>query len=483
MSLNIWMIIGLSIFLLFTIVMAFMGAKQVKSIKDFSISGGMGPIMLGLAFAASYFSAGAYTGFTGYVYSFGYSALWLIVSIVGGSTLGFIVLAKGVRLGTGDLKVNTIPDWLATVYKSDVLRVIISLVVFFQIFFVAGQLTAGAQLLSTMIEGLDYKTWLLIIAIIVAFYSALGGMYSDVYTSVGQMSLMLIASIIIFVGGLSLFDGGFTEVTARLAEIDANLITPTNPSSPHFGSALTIFGIIFVETVYCAQPATMGKIMALKNPKDMRKMILVWMVASAVCMSALFGGAFIRAAGVEVSRADQSLFILCKTYFHPIASVIVSVGILAAMMSTVSSLVVVISSCVANDIFAKTLVQRNIIKMDKEKVDKVSLTIARIFPFIITGVSVLLVIEPPPFISDMIWVGNSAIGSATLPLMIYALFLPKRKNTKAAITASLSGFLCFILIYMVFHLEKSVMAAGAWSILFSLIVMTVMCFATPKKAQ
>ena len=203
MSLNTWMICGLALYVCFVIYVGFLGAKKIKGLSDFAVAGeSMGPIPLGLAFAASFFSAATFMGYVGFCYAWGSTGMWIFLAIFCASTLGFILLAKGVRNSNVELKSISMADWLAKRYNSDVLRGLCSIVFIIQIFYIAGQFSAGGSLLSGMIDGLDYTTAIIGVTIITVLYVTVGGLFADVYTSIGQMCLMIFAGVFVFVSGL-----------------------------------------------------------------------------------------------------------------------------------------------------------------------------------------------------------------------------------------------------------------------------------------
>ena len=314
---NIYLLVGMALYLIFIIFVGFIGAKKIKNLSDFAVAGeSMGPIPLGLAFAASFFSAATFMGYVGYTYSWGASGLWIFIAIFGASTLGFILLAKGVRNKNTDLKSVSMADWLAKVYKSDVLRGLVSLVFIIQIFYIAGQLSAGGTLLSGMFEGLDYLPAVIIVTVVTVFYVTLGGLFSDVYTSIGQMCLMMFAGVFVFISAFWIFDGGIGEVVSNMAAQDSNLISVTNPDSLHMYSYAAIFGVLFIEFAFAGQPQLLNKIMALKNPKDMSKMIWTWIVASFCCLLVMFGGMYMRAIDPTLAVADNAVIEYVKL-FHP----------------------------------------------------------------------------------------------------------------------------------------------------------------------
>ena len=185
MSQNTYMIVGLALYACFVLYVGFIGAKKIKGLSDFAVAGeSMGPIPLGLAFAASFFSAATFMGYVGYCYAWGTTGLWIFLAIFTASTLGFILLAKGIRNSNATLKSISMADWLAKNYNSDVLRGLVSIVFIIQIFYIAGQFSAGGSLLSGMIDGLEYTPAIIAVTVITVLYVTVGGLFADVYTSI-----------------------------------------------------------------------------------------------------------------------------------------------------------------------------------------------------------------------------------------------------------------------------------------------------------
>lgn len=480
MSQNTYMMIGLGLYVLFVVYVGFIGAKKIKGLSDFAVAGeSMGPIPLGLAFAASFFSAATFMGYVGYCYAWGTTGLWIFLAIFTASTLGFIMIAKGIRNSNTVLKSISMADWLAKQYKSDVLRGLVSLVFIIQIFYIAGQFSAGASLLSGMINGLDYTPAIIGVTVITVLYVTVGGLFADVYTSIGQMCLMMFAGVFVFVSGFFIFKGGLTEVSATLAAQNPNFITITNPDSLHMYSYAAIFGVMFIEFAFAGQPQLLNKIMALKNPKDMSKMIWTWIVASFCCLLVMFGGLYMRALDPTLQVADNAVIEYVKM-FHPIISTILSVAIVAALMSTACGLMLVITTCICNDFFLETLVKHDIVKMERGKAEKFAYSMTKVLPALLGAISLYLVYNPPPFMGVMVWVGISGVSSATLAPLVFALMLPRLANAKAAIAGAIVGESVYFYLYLISKIERSVMAAGAWGVIASFITMFVVALVLNK---
>lgn len=107
---------------------------------------------------------------------------------------------KGVRDSNTKIKALSLPDWLGEMYKSDFLRALVSIIVMIQMFYVAGQLSAGGTLLSGLLD-IDYSTAVIAVTVVTIVYVTLGGLFADVYTSIGQTCLMMFAGVIVFLSG------------------------------------------------------------------------------------------------------------------------------------------------------------------------------------------------------------------------------------------------------------------------------------------
>src|SRR5699024_5421238 len=124
-------------------VLSYFAAKKTKTMEDFVISGAkLGPYVLGLSLAATLFSAATFLGYSGYSYAWGYSNLWLYLSLAVAAPLGMITIAKVVRARNESQKSLSLPYWLGDFYDSDILLVGTGLIMLFNLFYIAAQFTA-----------------------------------------------------------------------------------------------------------------------------------------------------------------------------------------------------------------------------------------------------------------------------------------------------------------------------------------------------
>ncbi|ROO25933.1 sodium:pantothenate symporter [Salinisphaera orenii YIM 95161] len=472
--------VGLVIFLALIAVLGYIGSKRTETISDFSIAGAsLGPGVLGLAYASTFFSASTFVGYTGWAYEWGFSSLWIFLTLIAASPLGLIVIAKRARAMNISQKSLSLPDWLGDRYDSDFVRVGAALICLFNIFYIAAQFAAGAWIFNTLL-GLPYDVGVVTIAVIVVAYVFGGGAYADIFTDAAQALLMMIMGLLVFVSVFWMFDGGLTasltEISNTLAARDPDLVAVTNPDSIVFYSIPAIIGAFIIQFAFAAQPQLFNKVLALKNPKDMRRMILVYIGAAMCFLLVIFGGLY-AAVTVDVDNLDKSLLEYVTIAFPPIVSAFLGLVIIAAAMSTTDGIFVVMSTIVANDIYLKFLVRRGYIDKSREEAERTALWLSRWSVIAVGVIASLIVFNPPESIGMFIWIGISGVASGTLGPLLASLFCPALA-TRAAASCSLVAGLAAYLFILLTDAIKSTMAAGSVGVLVGLAVMLAVGFVT-----
>ena len=482
---QIYMLIGLGIFLGVLVWLGYLGYKKTVTIADFAITGStMGPVMLGLAFAATFFSAATFVGYTGWAYSWGLSTLWIFLTLILASPLGLILIAKRAREMNIEQGSLSLPDWLGDRYGSDFVRVGVALVVLFNLFYIAAQLSAGALIFNELLN-VPYTIGLVIIAVIVVAYTVGGGSFADIYTDAFQAVLMALMGILVFISGLWVIGGGFTgvmeTVSTRLSEQGPEMVSVINPESGVFYSVNAIIGAFIIQFAFSSQPHLFNKVLALERPEDMAKMIVTYVVATLSFIVVIFGGLYAAATAPDLARPDRAIFEYVELAFPPLMVAFLGVVVLAASLSTSDGIFVVISTAIANDIYRKFLVPRGYIRTPEDRIDYTSLWISRIVT-VLTGVAAtLLVINPPPYLGTFIWIGISGIAAGTLGLIIGGLYFPRRASATAAKISLVAGVGSYLVIYFI-GFEESVLAAGAWAVLIGIAVMAAASYVFPGRA-
>ena len=476
-ELEIYIWTGATLFIALMLALGFFSSRKMKSVSDFAIGGGkLGPYLLGLSFAATYLSAAAFLGYPGWSYEWGYSNLWLFLAIMGGGPIGALMVAKKVRKINTSQKSLSLSDWLGDFYHSDILRVGTGIILLFNIFYIAAQFVAGARIFEYLL-GISYTQALILNAAIVIIYVFVGGTLADVYTDAIQVLLMAIAGIVVFVSGIVLFWQGsladtFTEITSNLKAQDPNLTYVFNPDSAYFDSITAVIGAILIQWAFAVSaPHLFNKVLGLNKEKDVGKMILVYVITMICCVFVFFGGIYSRVAlGDTIEMSDMALMEYIVQVFPAILAAFMVVVILAAALSTTDGLFVSISTIFANDFFLKVLVRRGIVQANHEQAERIALKISRLSVIGIGLLAFLIVLKPPQYMGDIMWIGISGVAAGTVGPVLYAIYGKKKASPRAAELSMVIGLLSYLVLYFS-GIETSTMAAGAWATLIGIGVM------------
>ncbi len=489
-EIQLFLWIGLAAFLVLILGIGIYSGKKTKSVRDFAIGGGqLGPVVLGLSFTGTYLSAAAFLGYPGWSYEYGYSNLWLFLAIMGGGPIGVLMVAKRARKINTTQQSLSLPDWLGDYYSSDFLRIATSIILLFNIFYIAAQFVAGARIFEYLLE-IPYGNALMTTTIIVIIYVYVGGAIADVYTDAIQVILMAVTGLLVFVSGIVLFwEGGLSEtfsaITAKLTAQDSDLGRVFHPESDYFYSLPAVIGALLIQWAFASAPHLFNKVLGVKDERDLGKMIFVYVVTKLCCLAVFFGGFYSRAhLGDQVVMSDLALVEYMVRVFPAVIAALMIVVILAAAMSTTDGLFVSISTVFANDIFLKVLVRRGILKMSKRRAEKTALLVSRVATVGAGILACLLVLNPPRYMADIQWLGISGIAAGTLGPILYAVYGKKKAHARAAEFSMVIGLTSYLVLYFG-GIEKSAMAAGAWATLIGIGLMIVLAntLKAPKKVQ
>lgn len=485
---QLYTLVGFTIFLGITLWLGYLGYKKTTNIADFAIAGGkLGPVVLGLAYAATFFSAATFVGYTGWAYDWGFSSMWIFLTLILASPLGLIVVAKRARKANIEQGSLSLPDWLGDLYGSDFMRVGVALVTLFNIFYIGAQFTAGALIFEALL-GLPYTVGLVLIAVIVVAYTYGGGSFADIYTDAFTAVFMAIMGVLVFVSGLWVVQGGgFTgmmeTVSTELSQRSQEQVSLTNPESAVFYSVPAIIGAFIIQFAFSSQPHLFNKVLALEQPRDMAKMILVYVVAAFAFLLVVFGGLYAAVTVPGLEQPDDAIFAYVEAAFPPVMVAFLGVVVLGASMSTSDGIFVVMSTSIANDIYKKFLVPRGYVaSASEEQVDRTTLRLSRMVTLLIGVLAAVLVINPPDSIGTFIWIGLSGVASGTLGPIIVGLFFPDLASATAAKASLVLGVGSYLIIALI-GFEESVLAAGAWAVLIGIAVMFVVSFLFPDRGS
>jgi SSS family solute:Na+ symporter/sodium/proline symporter len=334
--------------------------KSTSNISEFMLGGRqLSPAVAALSAGASDMSGWMLMGLPGAVYLAGLNAAWIAVGLLVGAWLNYLLVAPRLRVYTevADDAI-TIPDFLEKRLddKSRRLRVISSIVIvlFFTLYTSAG-IVAGGKLFEASF-GLDYDLGLFVTAGVVVCYTLFGGFLAVSLTDFVQGCIMFLALILVPV--VTIFDlGGWQATSAAVTAVDSDYLG--------WLSGISVLGILSSLAWglgYFGQPHIIVRFMALRSVKDVpmaRRIGMSWMLVTVVgaVFTGIAGLAYISATNADLADPETIFIVLSQTLFNPYVAGFLLAAILAAIMSTISSQLLVSSSSLTED-FYKTFLRK-----------------------------------------------------------------------------------------------------------------------------
>ena len=447
-----------------------------KENKYFIGGRGMNGLILAMTTMATYTSVSSFVsgpGAGGMTY--GYTQVWVAATQVPVTFMVLGVLGNKLAIVSRRTGAVTVAGYLKARCKSDLLVVVTSLlmVVFFIVQMI-GQFKGGATLVS-VITGMDYKIGLLIFAIVVVIYTAFGGFTAVVITDTIQGLIMCLGTAILLISAFTA-GGGLANINANLA---AKLPDVWDNLTGIFGPGTLLSYWILVGFGTIGLPQTAVRAMGFKNTKSLHN--AMW-IGAVTCAFVIVG---MHLAGVWCGALIDTSTLPNSDYFIPtVVLQIMPVGIaglflaapLAAVMSTVSSLLILASAAIIKDIYRTYYVKDNAERQAKYEKNLSKFTIGG--TLVVGIVTVLLALNPP----DIIWVLNLfAMGGLECAFfwpLVGGLFF-KKGTKQGAVAASIGGAAFYIFAY--YNVKVLGINAVVWGLLVSAILYYVVSFATCPK--
>lgn len=351
---EIEVIISFVLYMLLMVGIGFYFYFKTDDLSDYVLGGrGLGPGVTALSAGASDMSGWLLLGLPGMMYSDGLVGAWIALGLLIGAYLNWHYVAKPLRIYTHKLNdAITIPDYFSNRFhdKRNILRVTTAVVILlFYTLYTSSGLVGGAKLFEATFN-LDYSTALIVGSIIIVSYTFLGGYNAVSWTDFIQGILMMLALVITPL--VVMFElGGFSQTMALIEEID--------PSKLDFISSSTIIGAISLMAWglgYFGQPHILVRFMSIRDEEETERAKAIgmsWMGLSIIGSLAVgfFGFAYVAANGVDLQDSEKIFISLTQLLFNPWIAGFLLAAILAAIMSTIDSQLLVSSSVLTRDIY------------------------------------------------------------------------------------------------------------------------------------
>ncbi len=396
---------------------------------------GLKPWVAALSAGASDMSGWLLMGLPGAIYATGLVESWIFIGLTVGAWLNWKICAPRLRAYTevaGDA--ITIPSFLERRLHDDshLLRIVcgVIILVFFTFYVSSGMVASGKFFDESF--GVNYTWGILIVAGITMLYTLFGGFLGASLTDVAQGILVFVALITVpIVGVIEL--GGFDATVEGIRAVD-----PERLSFFAGGSALAIISASAWGLGYFGQPHIIVRFMALRSPSDAptaRRIGIGWMILCGVGAvgTALVGLAYYGTAN-ELADPETVFLALSKVLFHPFVAGLVLAAVLAAIMSTISSQLIVCSSAVVEDLYKLISAKAGWRELEQSTYVR----FGRLGVLVIAVISVLLALSPSNSILALVAFAWAGFGSAFGPTILLALWW-RRLTTAGALAGILAG--------------------------------------------
>ncbi|HLR02157.1 MAG TPA: sodium/pantothenate symporter [Virgibacillus sp.] len=352
---NWGVIIPLIGFLVIIFIIGIWASKSVATSSSFLQeyflgSRSLGGFVLAMTMTATYGSASSFIGGPGIAYEEGLGWVLLSMSQVATGYFVLMILGKKFAIMTRRYKSVTLVDYLKSRYQSKwVVIFSAASIIIFLFSAMSAQWVGGARLIETL-TGLNYLTALFIFALSVLFYVVVGGFRAVALTDAVQGSIMFIGTLVLLIAVI-IAGGGLENLMNDLASENPNLITPYGADGDLSAAYVSTFWIL-VGVGVVALPQIAVRAMSYKSAKSMhRALIIGTVVVGFIMLNMHLIGVLARPILPGIEVGDKVMPLIALEVMPPWLAGIVLTAPMAAIMSTVDSLLILVSSSIVKDVY------------------------------------------------------------------------------------------------------------------------------------
>lgn len=440
MSNEAFQLISIGIYMAAMLYIGWYSYRKTSNLTDYMLGGrSLGPAVTALSAGAADMSGWLLMGLPGGIYVSGLASAWIAIGLTVGAYLNWLLVAPRLRSYTQVANDSiTIPGYLENRFKDDtkLLRIVSGIVILlFFTFYVSSGMVAGAVFFQSSFD-LDYHTGLLLVSAVVVAYTLFGGFLAVSYTDFIQGLMMLFALLLVPIIGFGK-TGGPAETFDTIRSIDPALLD--------LFKGTTFLGIISAAAWglgYFGQPHIIVRFMAIttvKETKSARRIGMGWMIFSLIgtIFTALIGLAFFaQNPDIKLENPEAVFIELGQLFFHPLFAGFMLAAVLAAIMSTISSQLIVTSSALTEDLYK--------VLLKKDGTDKQYVFFGRMAVLAVAIIAAVLAWVQNDTILGLVAYAWAGFGAAFGPVILLSLFWRKMTNW-GAILGMIAGTLTVII--------------------------------------
>lgn len=430
-------------YLLFMIGIGLYFYKKTDSFSGYILGGrGLNSWVAAMSASASDMSGWLLMGLPGYAYVAGYEASWIGMGLFIGTYLNWRFTAKRLRKYSEVSKDSiTLSDYFENRFRDNtrILRVLSAFfILLFFLIYTASGFVAGAKLFNTVF-GLPYIGALIVGVLVILGYTLLGGFLAVSWTDFFQGVLMFIAIVGLPIAALSAL-GGYGSTMASIRAVNPELLNAFTSSD---GSPMTFLAIISLMAWglgYFGQPHILTRFMAIRSSAEVKQARII---AATWTFISLVGAVLIGTIGIvflktplEGAATETVFMIMVNIIFHPLVAGVFLAAILAAVMSTADSQLLVTSSAFTRDFYK--------VFLKKDATDKDLVLVSRLAVVGVSLIAFFIATNPNSSVLSLVSYAWGGLGASFGPIVLISLYW-KRMTRNGAIAGMLTGGITVII--------------------------------------
>ncbi len=430
------------------VLLGWLAARRIRTMSDFVVGGKrLGYWVAAFSAQATGESAWLLLGVTGMGAMVGFSAYWIVVGEVIGVALAWFLMAPRFKQLTDKYESLTVIDYLVSRFKSSTstLRVVSAVsLCFFVLIYIAAQIDATGSAFASFLEW-DYLTGAIVGFVFVAAYCIAGGFLAAAWTDMFQGSVMLICLVLLPLVAWFTLDNS-NAVYAGLQAIDPGLVSFWGAGGFNWMNLFLVLGMALIGLGFLGSPQVFARLIAIRDQEQVSRgkwvaVLFTVLVGFSAVSIGILGRYLFTEAGVQPDAvlgngAQEVLPAMVEHTFPPWIVGLYVAAVLAAIMSTVSSLLVMAAGSLTHDLYAR-VINPALADGDAARACRfVTLAMAVLALGLAVTVSIL---SPERTIFWFVIFGWSGIAATFCPMIILSLFWP-RFTERGAIASMLAGF-------------------------------------------
>ena len=439
---NYSVLIPMIVFLIIIFFIGYWSSKKLAGssnfISDYFLGGReLGGFVLAMTMVATYGSASSFLGGPGTAYTIGFG--WVLLAMTQVVTGYFVLMILGKKYAILARRYNavTMIDFLKARYNSTAVVLLSALsIIIFLFSAMAAQWIGGARLIESL-TGLSYQSALFLFAVSVLVYVTIGGFRAVALTDAVQGAVMLVGTLVLLVAVI-ISGGGISNIMQDLINENPNLVTPYGAEGNLSAAYVSSFWIL-VGVGVVGLPQIAVRAMSYKNARSMhRALIIGTIVTGFIMLNMHLIGVFARPILPGIDVGDKVIPLIALETLPSWVAGIVLAAPMAAIMSTVDSLLLLVSSSIVKDVYL------NYVKPDA------SLKTIKRMSFGVTGILgvivFLLALDPPDLLIFLNLFAFGGLEAAFIWPIVLGLYW-KWGNKYGAIASMATGIFSYIALH------------------------------------